>query len=86
MKLKWKLVREETEYGRTRDHTQNWGAYIIPKGLEIDEVVYIPDLIEDVVATSFQNKVWPAGDAIATWDGEKQNSRKDGYDKFQMIG
>ena len=53
MKFKWKLVREETEYGRTRDHTQNWGAYIIPKGLEIDEVVYIPDLIEDVVATSF---------------------------------
>jgi hypothetical protein len=84
--FKWKLVREETGYGRTRDHTQNWGAYIIPKDLEVGEKVYISDLIQDIVATSFWYTVWPAGDAIATWDGEKLIIDQDEYDKFHLIG
>ena len=82
----WQLVQEVFGYGRNRDQSQNWGAYIIPEVLEIDQTVYIPDLIEDIVATGFWYTVWPAGDAIATWDGIKLEIDKQQYLRFQMIG
>ena len=82
----WELVHEVVGYGRTRDQSQNWGAYILPNDLEVGEEVYIPDLIQDIVATKFYSTVWPAGDAIATWDGKKLNIREDEYESFMMIG
>lgn len=82
----WELVQEVFGYGRNRDQFQNWGAYIIPEVLKIDQPVYIPDLIEDIVATAFWGTVWPAGDAIATWDGIKLEIDKQQYRRFQMIG
>lgn len=82
----WELVHEVSGYGRTRDQSQNWGAYILPNDLEVGEEVYIPDLIQDIVATKFYSTVWPAGDAIATWDGKKLNIREDEYESFMMIG
>ena len=82
----WELVQEVFGYGRNRVQSQNWGAYIIPEVLEIDQPVYIPDLIEDIVATGFWYTVWPAGDAIATWDGEKLKIDEQQYRRFEMIG
>ena len=82
----WELVQEVFGYGRNRDQSQNWGAYTIPEVLKIDQPVYIPDLIEDIVATGFWYTVWPAGDAIATWDGIKLEIDKQQYLRFQMIG
>ena len=83
----WELVHEVVGYGRTRDQSQNWGAYIIPKDLEVGEKVYIPDLIQDIVATSHWYNVWPAGDAIATWDGQHfKIDHTEYYEKFHLVG
>ena len=82
----WELVHEVLGYGRTRDQSQNWGTYILPDDLEVGEEVYIPDLIQGIVATSFWGTVWPAGDAIATWDGQKLKISEEVYSRFILIG
>lgn len=82
----WELVHEVLGYGRTRDQSQNWGAYILPNDLKVGEEVYIPDLIQDIVATEFWGTVWPAGDAIATWDGQKLKISEEEYSRFMLIG
>ena len=82
----WELVHEVLGYGRARDQSQNWGAYILPNDMEVGEEVYIPDLIQDIVATSFWGTVWPAGDAIATSDGQKLKIKEEEYNRFMMIG
>jgi len=46
-------------------------AYLVPKDIQVGEIVYIPDLIENIVASK-----WNQGDACrkksarATWNGE----------------
>lgn len=82
----WEKIQKVSGYGRTRDQSQNWGAYIFPKSLKIGTEVYIPDVIEDIVATEFWYTVWPAGDAIATWDGQELKIDHSVYDKLHLIG
>ena len=82
----WELVRKVQGYGRNRDLTQDWGAYILPDNVVPGEKVYIPDLIEDVVASRFWESVWYASDAEAIWNGSTLEIDHSAYDRFVRIG
>lgn len=53
-------------------HTSPFAAYLIPDDIQVGERVFVEDVIEDYVASS-----WSQGDTgrltscLATWDGEK---------------
>jgi hypothetical protein len=82
----WDLLHEVSGYARNRNQDQDWGAYILPQNLSEGERVYIPDLIEDFVATRFWGSVYPAGDAEAIWTGTELEIDHSAYNKFIMIG
>ena len=82
----WEIVREVSGYGRNKMITQDWGAYIIPNHTKIGEEVYIADLIEDIVASRFQESVWYASDAQAIWTGGELVIDNTVYDRFMKIG
>lgn len=82
----WELVRKVQGYGRNRDLTQDWGAYILPDNVVPGEKVYIPDLIEDVVASRFWESVCYASDAEAIWNGSTLEIDHSAYERFVRIG
>ena len=47
---------------------------------------YIPDLIEDVVASQFWGSVWYSSNAEYIWTGEKLELDYSIYDRFVKIG
>lgn len=82
----WELVRNVSTYGRNRNISQDWGAYIIPNDIVSGQQVYIADLIEDVVASGFWEYVCYATDAIATWKDDRLDLDYSAYDRFVKIG
>ena len=82
----WELLLEINDYARVRKSEQNWGAYILPEKIQIDERVYIADLIEDVVATAFWGSVYYAVDGIAVWNGTDLILDHDEYNSLHMVG
>ena len=82
----WDLLHKVSGYARNRNQTQDWGAYVLPRILSKGERVYIPSLIEDVVAARFWGAVYPANDAEAVWTGTELEIDHSAYDKFIMIG
>ena len=82
----WELLLEINDYARIRTSEQNWGAYILPEKIQIDERVYIADLIEDVMANQFWGTVTYAVDGIAVWSGTDLILDLNEYDRFHLIG
>ncbi len=64
-----------------------FAAYLIPNDLEIDEVVFIEDLIEDVVGMrSSQGDAYRLDSCIAKWDGENFILQYDQSDAIEILG
>jgi len=53
------------------DHGLPVAAYLVPKDIQVGEIVYIPDLIENIVDGKWnQGDVYRKQSARATWNGE----------------
>lgn len=62
-----------------------YAAYLLPEDIETDDYVYIPELIEHIVATDFWGPI-PATDGYATWNGESLVINEEAYKSLTMIG
>jgi hypothetical protein len=82
----WDLVQTIQPYEGIHPEIQPWGAYIIPKELEPMESVYIPDLIEDFLLTSFWDHKIRADDGVGIWTGKNIQVDKSLFDSYQLIG
>ncbi len=82
----WEEIGVVKGYARTRERHEGWGAYILPSYIRPDDRVYIADLIEDIVATTFWSNVYPATDGEGTWDGERIRVDMKPYQRLTMIG
>jgi len=73
----WDVVRTDRSYLRPRTLCQPWGAYLVPKGLEPGSLVYVEDVIGDVLLLKDS---WDiphiAGDGVAIWNGETLEFQK----------
>ena len=65
---------------------ESWGAYIVPKNAKVDEIFYIENLMEDIVAQKFWGDIHCAKDGVAKWDGEDLNLILDVYNKTFIMG
>jgi len=66
----WLLIEEVKGYARPSPHLSSWGFYILPEDAGIGEKFFIPELIEDLLATEFWGTKIAAETAVATWTGE----------------
>ena len=65
------LVQIIQPYEGIHPETQLCRAYIIPKELELMETLYITDLIENFLLTSFWGHKRRADDGVGIWTGTK---------------
>lgn len=82
----WETIHEVSGYARTRPANEGWGAYILPRGVEPGDRVYIEDLLEDLVSFSFWYSVGCAVDAEGIWNGSSIDIDENGYRRFEMVG
>ena len=82
----YELVLETNEYHRIRKTNQSWGAYILPADAKPSELFYIPDIIEDIVATKFKSMISAAEDGIGVFTGKSFEIDKSVYRKSQIVG
>jgi hypothetical protein len=80
----WKEIGRYSSYARERRDCE-YGAYLIPYDLEVGTRVYLPELIEDVVATDFWGKI-AAEDGFAVWDGKDLKLDLEPYERIHLIG
>lgn len=81
----WELVSEIVTYARPSRHDAGWGAYILPANAQIGERFFIPDLIEDLLATEFWYAKKAAEEAEAIWNGEDLIIDHNSY-KYELVG
>ena len=81
----WIEVTSLKKY-RGKNIRENWGAYIVPKNAKVDEIFYIENLMEDIVAEKFWGSIHCAKDGIAKWDGEDLNLDLDVYKENFLVG
>ena len=82
----WELIYKGTAYRRPRKQNDGWGAYILPKGIEDGQRVYVADLLEDIVATYFHGFPVAAEDGEGIWDGSNITIDMKPYDEIVIIG
>ena len=82
----WEEIEVVKGYARTRERHEGWGAYILPSYIRPDDRVYIADLIEDIVATTFWSNVYAATDGEGVWDGERIRLDMKPYQRLTMVG
>lgn len=64
-----------------------YAAYLIPEDIEIGEKVFLDDLIEDIVAGSWnQGNAWRLEYTEAIWDGKDFKIAKDLSEPIRIIG
>ena len=81
----WALVQTVEGYARQIHNESNWGAYVLPADAEVGERFFIPELIEDLVASTFWYSVIPAETAEATWDGSELIIDHSSY-RLELVG
>ena len=65
----WALMLDSAVYAKPESLQRQWGAYVLPEGIEAGDRVYLPELIEDVYVTEFWSAKYYAADGVAIWDG-----------------
>ena len=65
----WVLMLDTATYAKPESLQRQWGAYVLPEGIEAGDRVYLPELIEDVYVTEFWSAKYYAADGVAIWDG-----------------
>lgn len=67
----WETVCESKEYIRARTCEYGYRGYVLPLDVQIDEKLFVEDLIQDIYVGSFWDTPIYAADGVATWDGER---------------
>ena len=83
--LDWIEETSLNNYGG-KNLRESWGAYIVPQNAKVDEIFYIENLMEDIVAQKFWHEIHCAKDGVAKWDGEDLNLILDVYNKTFIMG
>lgn len=65
----WVLMLDTAVYAKPESLQRQWGAYVLPQGIEAGDRVYLPELIEDIYVTKFWSTKYYAADGVAVWDG-----------------
>ena len=65
----WVWLLNTAVYAKPQSLQRQWGAYILPHGIEVGDRVYLPELIEDIYVTEFWSAKYYAVDGVAIWDG-----------------
>ena len=65
----WVLMLDSAVYAKPESLQRQWGAYVLPQGIEAGDRVYLPELIEDIYVTEFWSSKYYAVDGVAIWDG-----------------
>ena len=81
----WEEIREIMTYARPRTLTHDWAAYVLPLDTDINEELYIEDLIEDVLVTEFWREKIYAEDGIARWDGSRLVFKRELFDSRECV-
>jgi hypothetical protein len=65
------LLHQFKRYARERKNTVVWGAYIIPKDVNVGERLQISDPLEDIFLQDFWDAKIYSTEIVAIWDGER---------------
>ena len=81
----WDEVIKVKDYARERSLKHDWAAYILPPDPALGEVLYIEDLIEDVLVTEFWSAKIYAVDGIAVWNGKELEFKRELFDSRECM-
>ena len=65
----WALMLDTAVYAKPESLQRQWGAYVLPEGIEVGDRIYLPELIEDIYLTEHWSTKFYAADGVAIWDG-----------------
>ena len=65
----WVLMLDTAVYAKPDSLQRQWGAYVLPEGIEVGDRIYLPELIEDIYLTEHWSTKRYAADGVAIWDG-----------------
>ena len=65
----WVLMLDTAVYAKPESLQRQWGAYVLPEGIEVGDLIYLPELIEDIYLTEHWSTKRYAADGVAIWDG-----------------
>lgn len=82
----WELVSSFKYYSRNRKLNEKWAAYVLPKGVQSGETLYIENMIEDILVTEFWSSKFYAENGVATWDGENLKINTSIYEGVHFVG
>ena len=82
----WELLHQFKRYARERKNTVVWGAYIIPKDVNVGERLQISDPLRDIFLQDFWDAKIYSTEIVAIWDGARLVIDPDSLHYMAMIG